>query len=201
MKNTNEEWKDIPGWEGYFQASNLGRIRCLERNYKIAGYNVFHLGKRKSRILTLWENDNGYMMVDLCVGGFKKHFTVHRLVTKAFIPNPDNLPCINHKDENPKNNYIHINPDGSVDLEKSNLEWCTYKHNSNWGSRNEKMVKNRGGKSACKQVLQYTLDGEFVAEYPSAAEAGRKIGVHVSGITFCCRGKYKQAYGYIWKYE
>ena len=106
-----EEWKDIIGYEGLYQVSNLGRVR------------------RSGKILKGGYNNKGYHTINLCKKGISKSFFVHRLVAIAFIPNPNNLPIVNHKDENPKNNCIE------------NLEWCTYKYNANYGTARERQAQ------------------------------------------------------------
>lgn len=118
-----EIWKDIEGYEGWYQVSNLGRVRSVERyvNYKKTG-----LSFRKSRILKLKSDYYGYRSVNLSVNCKVKTYKVHRLVAQAFIPNPNNLPCINHKDENKSNNFV------------SNLEWCSIAYNNTYGTRIER---------------------------------------------------------------
>lgn len=114
-----EDWKDIKGYEGEYQISSCGRVRSLKTN----------------RVLKLYEGD--YSRVCLCKNGVKKTWKVHRLVADAFIPNPDNLPEINHKDENKYNNCVE------------NLEWCSKVYNNNYGTKTERTEdtkrKNRGG--------------------------------------------------------
>lgn len=120
-----EEWRDIEGYLGLYQVSNKGRVKSL--NYNRTG---------KEQILKNILEPTGYYRVNLAKEGKWKHFTVHRLVCNAFIPNPNNLPCINHKDENKQNNSLQ------------NLEWCTVKYNINYGTarlrqaqKNKKNVK------------------------------------------------------------
>ena len=120
-----EVWKDIVGYENLYQISNLGNVKsvekyvnsCLKHNTKI---------KRKEKMLKQY-NKSGYLQVALSKNGIKMFFLVHRLVAQAFIPNPNNLPQINHKDENKQNNNIN------------NLEWCDRKYNCNYGTRNSKI--------------------------------------------------------------
>lgn len=111
-----EIWKDIIGYESFYQVSNIGRVRSLDRTVIRDGYGSVLF---KGQIMNQFEN-NGYMMVTLRKDGHKHNYKVHRLVMMAFEPNPDNLPCINHKDNNRKNNVV------------SNLEWCTYKYNNDY---------------------------------------------------------------------
>lgn len=118
----NEIWKDIEGYEGLYQVSNLGRVRSVDR---IGGR-----GRRfNGRILKPKVKTGGYLLVNFSKEGKRKMFSVHRLVAQAFIPNPEGLPQINHKDENPSNNRVE------------NLEWCDGKYNCNYGIRNERRVQ------------------------------------------------------------
>lgn len=113
----NEEiWKDIEGYEGLYQVSNYGRVK-----------RMFIKGAKKETILKLAKNKTGYIRVCLSKNSKKSNKHIHRLVAEAFIPNPNNLPQINHKDENPNNNYV------------DNLEWCNGKYNTNYGTRNKRI--------------------------------------------------------------
>ena len=189
-----EIWKDIEGFDGMYQVSNLGSIKSL--------YNYNQI---EERILSPYYNkQTGYYMVNLCKNGKGKTYTIHRLVVKAFIPNPDNLPFVNHKDENKLNNTVYINEDGSVDFDKSNLEWCTNKYNINYGSCSEKMRNAKLGKfnnKLSKVIIQYDFDGNFIKEWSSAAEIVRTTVYGQGNICACCRGERKTAYGYIWKFK
>lgn len=169
-----EIWKDIIGYEGLYQVSNFGRVKS------------FKFGKE--RILKPGTNKYGYLIVILCKNGKVKHFYVHRLVAEAFIPNPHNYPCVNHKDECKTNNNVN------------NLEWCTYTYNNNYGTKIERISKNRDTSKYFKPILQYTLDGVFVREWKSIAEAGRN-GFNQGHITDCCRGVRKTHKGFIFKYK
>lgn len=142
-----EIWKDIKGYEGYYQVSNLGRVRSLDKYIKIGGVWQNKKGViRKPRI-----NASGYYTIDFSVNKVRKHFLVARLVAAAFIPNPNNYPCVNHKDENRLNNFVWVNEDGTVDPEKSNLEWCTVEYNCNYGNHN-KHISETQKKNYLKKV-------------------------------------------------
>ena len=187
MENNNEIWKDIPGYEGLYQVSNMGRVRSL--NYK----------KKKGSIhIMKTEMARGYLRVMLS----RKHILVHRLVAEAFIPNPKGLPCINHKDENKTNNFVWVNEDGSIDLEKSNLEWCSYSYNCSYGARIKKLLATRKineGKTAEKPVRQLTLNGTLVTVWPSLMEAERN-GYNHTCISCCCNGKKNSHKGFLWEF-
>lgn len=181
-----EIWKDIVGYEGRYQVSNLGMVRSLDAYVKhSSGGNRF----RKGRVLKQTNDKGNYKIVGLHKNGVKK-CKVHRLVAQAFIPNPNNYPMINHKDENPSNNRV------------DNLEYCDCKYNNNYGRHIERIIKkNINNPLKSKPVLQYTKDGEFIKEYPSIAEAERQTGIPNQSISHCCCGRYKTIYGYVWKHK
>lgn len=164
-----EIWKDIKGYDGKYQISNYGNVKSL--NYRCTG---------KEQLLKPSLHTNGYLFVRLCKP--LKMYLIHRLVAEAFIPNPDDLPQVNHKDEDKTNNHV------------VNLEWCTQSYNINYGSRNERISKSHS-----KKVYQYTLNGEFVKEWKSTKECGRN-GFNQGNIVSCCKGKIKHSHGFIWKY-
>lgn len=124
----NEIWKDIKNFEDY-QISNLGQIKCKR---KLVIDKNGNKRIRKEKIKKCYIDRYGYLCTTLWYNKVNsKHFLVHRLVAKAFIPNPDNLPCINHKDENKLNNCV------------DNLEWCTIKYNNNYGTRKQKACEKQ----------------------------------------------------------
>ena len=163
--STQEIWKDIPGYEGLYQVSNLGRIKslCYKSNY------------RNEIILKLRKKQNGYFQVVLYKNGKPKDFSVHKLVAKTFINNPNDYPIINHKDENKQNNKV------------DNLEWCTHSYNNEY--------------SLSKKINQYNKDNVFIKIWSSARKIERELLINHSDILKCCKGLYKQAGGFIWKFE
>lgn len=183
MENTLqfEEWRPVVGYEGLYEVSSFGQVRSVDR----VVYQNNHPQRRKSIIKKQTPHKDGHLMVMLSKEGHNKNCQVHRLVAQAFIPNPDNLPVINHKDEKPNNNCV------------DNLEWCTIKYNNNYGTVKERISKhNINHPSLSEKIYQYTLDGEFVKEWPSIAEAVRVLGY---------KGKPKRdkgtQYGFMWKSE
>lgn len=144
----------------------------------------------KERILKL-DNVNGYRAVGLSINGHVHTYRVHRLVAKAFIPNPHNLPYINHKDEVRSNNKV------------SNLEWCTPLYNNSYGTvieRKKKKLKNSDHTYAARRVAQYSLDGKLIQVFESISDAYRKTGArHIASV--CCGTKnHRTSGGYIWKH-
>ena len=176
----SEVWRDINGYEGYYQVSSEGRVKSLERTF------IDKIGREryvKECILKPGADRGGYLRVGLCDGEKRKTLKVHRLVCQAFHENPDNKPQVNH-----------INED-KTDNRASNLEWATARENSNFGTRNERL-----GKAQSKSVGQYTLDGDLVKAWQSVNEVQRRTGFSQGNISLAANGKYKQAYGFIWKY-
>lgn len=153
-----ETYRDIVGYDSLYQINNYGTV----------------ISKKSGRILKASEA-NGYYHVTLSKNGKTETINVHKLVAITFLPNPHNLPCVNHKDENRKNNFVWVNDDGNVDLENSNLEWCTQKYNSVY--------------SLSKPVLQFDLDGNLIREWESTVEIERCLGFYNTNIGRCCLGK------------
>ena len=182
-----EEWKDVKGYEGIYQVSNLGNVKSL--NYNRTG---------KEKVLRFSKDKDEYLTVILCKDGKLKNFKVHRLVSQAFIPNTENKPCIDHINTNRTDNRVN------------NLRWVTHKENSN-NSISIKKMKIKASKSNLgkfgklshnhKPILQFSLDGEFIRKWYCAYEVQRELGFNQSGISNCCNGKYKTANGYIWGFE
>lgn len=147
--------------------------------------NVFNIKRQKKLLLSV--DRNGYLSVGLWQDGCVKRKKVHRLVAEAFILNPNNLPCVNHKDENKQNNKV------------DNLEWCTVQYNNHYG-KNKPTVRAIAARK--RRVCQYTADGKLVAVYESACEAQRKTGIMQQNISKCClqRKSFKTAGGFVWKF-
>ena len=181
-------------WENY-QVSNFGKIMSLK--YGRTG---------KSKLKRLNKTKTGYQQVRLSKNGKKDTFYVHRIVAETFLPNPENLPQVNHKIEGDKGksiNMVFFNKDGTIDKERTTIEWVTVKENINYATRNERAGKaiskaNTNGKLS-KKVLQFTLDDEFVREWPSLAECGRN-GFCQGHVSRCCRGERKSHKGFKWCY-
>jgi hypothetical protein len=186
IKPPSEIWRDIPGYEGFYQASSFGRIKSLKRirkNGKGACY------EQRERILKTHISPNGYSQVTLSKLGKLKQANIHRLIAMSFIPNPKHLPEINHRNENKQDNCI------------SNLEWCSRSYNNNYGTRNQ-----RTGVANSKKVFQFDANGNLIHAYQSAHAAIKAVKSKIGrGSLDCickvCRNERKRAYGYIWSYE
>ena len=183
-----EQWRtavyDGEIYEKLYKVSNLGRILSL--NYRNTG---------KAELKNPSEDKDGYLQVQLWKKGEYKKCFVHRLVAQTFLPNPENKPQVNHKDENKTNNFVFLNEDGTVNKEKSNLEWKSPKDNCNHGTRNERISK-----ALSKPVLQLSLSGDLIKEWPSIAECGRN-GFNQSHVCRCCQGKRKTHKGFRFMYK
>ena len=203
-----EEWRDIPGYEGYYQVSNLGRVKGLSRwiNGNKQGYTTEHILKEGK--------NKGYCRVTLSVDTKHKNFSVHRLVAIAFIPNPNNYPQINHKDGNKANNIV------------TNLEWCNASQNNfhkfnvlgykitqetrkklsskskgrKWSEEYKRnlseVLKGKKKPALCKKVLCKNT-GEV---FDSVREAAIVKKVCASNITMCCHGRIKRTKGLEWEF-
>ena len=181
-----EIWKDVKGYEGLYQISNLGRVKSVGFQYKGRWGNTMF---RKGKIIVQKEKTGGYLYVCLSKNGVHKYFRVHRLVAQAFIPNSEKLQIVNHKDENVQNNVV------------SNLEWCDIKYNTNYGTGIKRRSEKQLNKNTSKQVFQYDLENNLINVFPSGKEVQRQLGYLQTSISACCLGKLKTAYGYIWKYK
>lgn len=168
-----ELWKDISGYEGLYQISNLGRVKSFRCSSKFR--------KPKEFILKPSLINSGYGVVTLYSGKEKKKFQIHRLVATAFIPNPFDFPCVNHKDEDKLNNRA------------DNLEWCTYQYNNNYGTARIRKID-----TISPRILQKTLDGEPIAKYRSAKIAASILGCEVATLCYWCRNGFGG--GYSWEY-
>ena len=166
-----ENWRDIEGYEGFYQVSSLGRVKSLGRWVSAKGDSVKFI---KERILKPRKNPKGYLQVVLYNGEKVKSYYIHRLVGKSFLPNSNNLTDVNHIDENKTNNRV------------DNLEWCDRTYNIRY--------------SQTKPVNQFTLDGKFIRRWDCMKDIKYSLGFSDGYICDCCKGKHKSAYGFIWRY-
>ena len=192
-----EVWKtavyDGEIYEGLYKVSNFGRI--LNLNYRNTG---------KSELMNLSDDGYGYLKVNLRKNGEDKTCLVHRLVAQTFLPNPEGKPCVNHKiegEEGRKINMVIFNKYGTIDKERTTIEWATYEENNNYATRNERISKTLTNGKKSKPVLQLSLSGELIREWPSTKEIERQLGFDNSAVGRCCNGKQKTAYGFKWMYK
>lgn len=190
-----EVWKDIEGYEGLYQVSNLGRIKSLEKTYSGINGTSIH----RSEFIMKMSCVDGYMKIRLHKDGKVENHRVHRLVAKAFIPNPENKPQVNHINTIKTDNRVWINEDGSIDYEKSNLEWCTGKENAN-NPLTIQHFKNTGIHPP-KSIIKLTQDGYMLEHYKSIKEV-EKDGICHRSIGKVLQGLRKTTGGYKWvEYE
>lgn len=166
-ENVKEVWKDVVGYEGLYKVSNLGNVYS----------NYTH------RNLCCGKTQDGYVYASLTKNKHRNNKFVHRLVAEAFIDNPDNLPVVNHKDENPQNNNV------------CNLEWCSYKYNATYNNAHIKR-----GDNMSKPVYAYDKNGTLIKKYKSAREAHRETGFSHGDISQCCNGYRYALNDTVWSY-
>lgn len=166
----NEIWKDIDGYEGLYQVSNLGRVKSSKHDIILKTYS-----------------NRGYHQVQLSKNNIKSNKTIHRLVAQAFIPNPDNKPQVNHIDEDKTNNKV------------SNLEWVTAKENSNHGTRGIR-IGVASGKTRSKAVKAIKVTNGVTLNFESAAQCAKALSVSQGNVTRTLKGRSKTVGGYYVEY-
>lgn len=190
-----EIWKDVVGYEGLYQVSNLGRIVGCER--KISNNHIL-----PRKLKSLKRKKTGYYGTSIVNSkGESKNVLVHRLVAMAFIPNPHKYPQVDHIDGNKANNNVE------------NLRWCTAKENVNFplslanrsrslkiAQNNPQTISKKIKSSHKKKVNQFSLSGEFIKTYESLRDIQRTLGFNITNVTACAHGRKRSAYGYIWKF-
>lgn len=186
-----EIWKDVKGYEGYYQISNLGNLKSVDREVQHSrGGTRILKGKTIRPGKTNW-----YYLVCLQKHGKRKYTTIHRLIAIAFIPNPENKPFINHINANGFDNRIE------------NLEWCTQseniKHAYKMGAPSPKPMLGRTGydSSTGKEIIQMDMEGNIIKKYGSGMQAAKELNLSQAKISECARGKKIQYNGYKWKYS
>ena len=173
-----EIWKPVVGHEDMYRVSNLGRVMSI--NYRHTGKPHILTPKKRCGYMAIHRRSNG------------GDIAIHRLVAEAFIANPDNLPCVNH-----------INED-KCDNRACNLEWCTHQYNNTYGNRLIKMANTRKSsktKTHKGDIYQYSITGEYIATFTSTISASAETGIERSSINKCALGQTKTAGGYKWSYN
>lgn len=218
MQKQSEKWRDIPGYEGYYQVSSLGNVRSVDRVVNRAGGTTVQL---KGKILSqAMSGKCGYPTVTLVKDGIQKSFKVHYLVATTFLRRLAHHTQIDHIDTNRHNNNV------------SNLRWCTNKENCNnpitkerqksaqigkkqpQSQIDKRVLKLRGQKRSAEQcknlrmgngrnhaVVQFNMDGTLLKEYPSLAEAERETGIWHNNISKACLKQIKSCGGFLWRYK
>ena len=188
-----EIWKDVVGYEGLYEVSDCGNVRSLPRVIPVNRAGVEYELLTQSKVLRPQKMKHGYVGVWLygkeSTGGKNgKQYSVHRLVAEAFCEKRPGADEVNHINEIKSDNRA------------CNLEWCTHQENSAHGTRGQRIgAANLNGKKS-KPVLQFSKDGELIAEYPSLQEVSRVTGYKAGNICRNIHGKGMAAYGYVWRY-
>lgn len=175
-----EQWLDVKGYKGLYKVSSFGQVKMTGRYKRHRNDSYEYISPKILNTFIVC----GYLKCKLrSKDGIAKMVSVHRIVAETFIPNPNNLPQVNHKDENKQNNHV------------DNLEWCTAKYNANYGTGIQRCNKAR-----YKKVAQYDKHGTLVAHFDSMKDAMIKTGVSYSLISSCCNGRINIAKGYVFKF-
>ena len=182
-----EEWKDVKSLKGLYAISNYGRLKSHKRLWKCGNNTVI---TKEETIAKTSLRKNRYISYRACIDGKLIHVVIHRLVAENFLDNPLCLPFVNHKDENPSNNCV------------DNLEWCTAKCNSNYGTCQQRRVKKLKDnmREMWHEIHQYSLDGNLINTYVGKSEI-EKAGFSYTMVTRCCLHKVVKSQGYVWRYD
>lgn len=188
----SEVWKPIVGYEGIYEVSNYGRVKRLAYVEHLLKSGIYPYERHyNDRILKgSISKVHGYHVTTLMKDGIQKHHLSHRLVAEAFIPNPNNYPFINHKDETRLNNKV------------DNLEWCTPLYNTRYGGGIQRGTEaRRKSKKGWKRVFQYSINGDFIASFESLNEAERTTGFKSISISNSCHSNNVRRFGFYWRFE
>lgn len=174
------KWADVIGYEGLYEVSTDGRVRTVQH------VTNGHVIRSRELTISVYKSQR-YARVRLYKNGKSKDLVVHRLVAEAFIPNPERKPQVNHIDGNKRNNSV------------SNLEWCTQAENNRHAIDNGLQDPSVMIETTRKKVLQLDMGGNVVKEWRSLSDAARALGLQVSNISHCCKGRIGSTGGYKWQ--
>lgn len=182
-----EVWKDIPRLDCKYAISNYGRLKSLSRSFVAKDGKKYN---KPEKIVRLAITRQGYCAFRPSVNGFLGQESIHRLVAEMFVPNPNCLPYINHKDENPSNNIVE------------NLEWCTPKYNSNYGTCQSRRAKTLSDNlnAVSELINQYNVDGSYIRSFRGKKEIV-SAGLCYETVRRCCRHLQKRANGFVYRFD
>ena len=184
-----EEWRDIKGYEGFYQVSNMGNVRSVTHTVV---YTDGRVGHYEGKLITPNNDKNGYKAVNLSKNGVVNHIDIHRLVAETFLPKDGERNVVNHKDGNKHNNTVE------------NLEWVTYSENSKHAVRtgllNMEPFIIAGSTARKKKIAQINASGKTIKVFDSAVEAARQLGLSTGNISSCAHGIRKTSGGYRWQF-
>lgn len=184
-----EEWRDVVGFEGLYLVSNYGRVKTIPHIHKCNDKHGCDMQVVvKEKIKKAVDNGHGYLTVRLSIGNKSKSKYIHRLVAKAFIPNPNSFPQVNHKDENKNNNCVY------------NLEWCTSHYNNCYGTAKSRMLKTMKENGHIRAIDVYDLNGVFLKTYETAYHIERD-GLSRRGVYNVCRGRSRSYKGCVYLFH
>ena len=183
-----EEWKDIEGYENLYQVSNMGRVKSLDRLVKASRGGFRGV---KGQLMSLCKDKDGYLILRLAKNGKHKNYKVHRLVAQAFIPNPENKPCIDHINGIVSDNRLE------------NLRWTTHKENNNNPITYQRLKDNavhryRTDNPKSRAIIQFDLDGNLIRKWDCIIDAVK--ATNNTGVKQCCMGKSQTCGGSKWEY-
>lgn len=189
-----EQWQPIPGYEGLYEISNLGRVKSLSRRCKNR-YSYFDSKERIVKPYKTGDKSKQYLTVKLCKDSTEKNYKLHRLIAEVFV-----TPDIKYKDIPLEELQVHHINENKLDNRPKNLKWVTsLDHTKEECSHNKRVSETLINGKLSRKINQYTMDGELVKTWPSIAEIRRQLGY--KNISYCCSGKRNTSHNFIWRYS